>query len=76
MSKDDIRLYTGLVIRKGNEYLVGVQAGTGLLRWSISPWDAWSTRIRANARTIAERTESDIYLFNPIVGQVRRYTNG
>lgn len=69
----DIRLSTGLIIRKGNEYLVGLCIVTGKPRWSLSPWDAWSTRIRANAKTVVDRTGGDIYLFNPIAGSIRKY---
>lgn len=73
MPKDDIRLYTRLIVRNGNEYLVGVQMVTGQLRWSTSPYDAWGTRIRLNARMVAEKTNGTIYLFNPIVGQLKLY---
>ena len=73
MQKNDIRLYTRLVIRKGNEYLVGVQKVTGNLRWSISPWDAWWTRTRANACSVADKIDGTICLFNPVAGQIRRY---
>jgi hypothetical protein len=71
MPKNDIRLYTRLIVRNGNEYLVGRQVGTGVLRWSRSPWDAWWTRTRIHARVIAEKTGSDVFLFNPITGQLR-----
>jgi len=71
MPKDDIRLYTRLIVRNGNEYLVGVIVGTGQLRWSQSPWDAWWTRTRINARMVAEKTGSDVCLFNPVTGDLR-----
>lgn len=70
---EDIRKQTGLIIRRGNEYLVGFILFTRELRWSISPWDAWRTRIRANARSIAEKTGGQIMLFNPVNGQLREY---
>ena len=72
MPKDDIRLYTRLIVRNGNEYLVGRQVGTGVLRWSISPWDAWGTRVRIHARIVAEKTGSNVCLFNPITGKLRK----
>ena len=71
MPKDDIRLYTRLIVRNGNEYLVGRQMVTGILRWSISPWDAWWTRTRINACMVAEKTGSKVCLFNPVTGEIR-----
>lgn len=68
----DIRLETGLIIRKDNEYLVGRVIYTGELRWSLSPWDAWKTRVRANARSIADKTGGEIMLWNPVAGQLRK----
>ena len=68
----DIRLYTVLIIRKENQYLVGSILGSKDLRWSDSPYDAWRTRIRANARSVAEKTGGEICLFNPAVQQLRR----
>ena len=73
MTKDDIRLHTKLIVKRENEFLVGVQIGTRQLRWSTSPYDAWGTRIRLNARMVAEKTNGTIYLFNPIVGQLKLY---
>lgn len=70
----DIRRKTVLIIRKGNEYLVGTILYSEDLRWSISPWDAWKTRIRANARSIAEKTGGEIMLFNPVAGQLKVYS--
>lgn len=69
----DIRLETKLIIRKDNEYLVGTVMCSTDLRWSISPWDAWKTRIRAKAKSIAEKTSGEIMLFNPVAGQIREY---
>lgn len=71
--KPDIRLQTVLIIRKGNEYLVGRNILTGELLWRHDYSDAWRTRIRAVARSIAEKTGGDIYLFNPVVCQLRKY---
>ena len=69
----DIRKKTCLIIRKGNEFLVGYQLWSDELRWSISPWDAWRTRIRANAKSAAEKAGGEIMLFNPVAGQIREY---
>ena len=71
--KTDIRLKTVLIVRKGNYYLVGRNMMTGRLMWRQDYSDAWRTRIRANARSIAEKTGGEIYLFNPIVCQMRKY---
>ena len=67
----DIRGETALIIRKDGEFLVGRIIFSNELRWSRSPWDAWKTRIRANARRIAEKTGGEIMLFNPVAGQLR-----
>lgn len=67
----DIRGETALIIRKDGEFLVGRIIFSNELRWSRSPWDAWKTRIRANARSIAEKTGGEIMLFNPVTGQLR-----
>lgn len=67
----DIRGETALIIRKDGEFLVGKIIFSNELRWSRSPWDAWRTRIRANARSIAEKTGGEIMLFNPVAGQLR-----
>ena len=68
----DIRMQTALVIGRGGEFLVGKVLDSQELRWSASPWDAWRTRIRANARSVAEKTGGEIWLFNPVAGQLRR----
>ena len=72
----DIRLKSGLIIRKNGEFLVGTILYSTDLRWSGSPWDAWRTRIRAKARSIAEKTGGEIMLFNPVTGQIRKYREG
>lgn len=67
----DIRRETCLVIRRGGEYLVGKIMGGPDLKWSTSPWEAWRTRCREDAENVARVTGGDVWLFNPIVGQVR-----
>ena len=71
--KDDIRRKTGLIIRKGNEFLVGTICYSKDLRWSISPWDAWKTRDPGAAQRVAEKVGGEIDLFNPVAGQRRAY---
>ena len=67
----DIRRFTGLIIQKNGEYLVGRIMRTRKLRWSRSPYDAWFTKNREDAEAIAELVGGEIMLFNPIAGQER-----
>ena len=68
----DIREKTVLIISKGNEFLVGTILYSTDLRWSISPWDAWTTRKRRQAEVVAEKVGGTVMLFNPIAKQIRR----
>ena len=67
---------TQLIIKKGNEYLIGAKFmpkdQEKDLRWSISAWDAWKTRDRENAERVARAVGGEIWLFNPIAGQIRK----
>ena len=67
----NIRRKTQLIVKRGSEYLVGRILGSKDLRWSRSPWDAWGTRNREAAEYWARRTGGDLWLFNPIAGQLR-----
>ena len=67
----NIRLLTALIIRKWPEYLVGTIVYSTDLRWSISPWDAWRTRNRNDAERVARATGGEVWLFNPIAGQLK-----
>jgi hypothetical protein len=71
MGQTDIRLKTGLIIKRGPVYLVGRIMGTSELKWSSSPWDAWRTRDRDEAEAVARATGGDLWLFNPVAGQIR-----
>ena len=71
MGRDDIRRKTGLIIKRGPEYLVGRILGTNDLKWSTSPWDAWRTRDREAAENVARVTGGDLWLFIPVAGQIR-----
>lgn len=51
----EIRKKTGLIIRRGSEYLVGTILFSTDLRWSVSPWDAWITRDRDAAKRVSEK---------------------
>ncbi len=67
----DIRRETKLIIKRGDSFLVGTILGSKELKWSTSPWDAWGTRNRDAARRIARATGGDLWLFNPVAGQLR-----
>ena len=67
----NIRKQTCLIIKRGSEYLVGTILYSTDLRWSRSPWDAWRTRDREKAKKLARVTGGDLWLFNPVAGQLR-----
>ena len=69
----DIRMKTGLIIRKEGEYLVACEIGTNKLIWRTSQWDAWITRKRDDAKRVQEVTGGELILFNPVAGQIRKY---
>ena len=71
--KNDIRKKTVLIIRKDNQYLVARCPLSGRLIWRQDYSDAWKTRVRAAARSVADKTGGEVYLFNPIVCQMRKY---
>ena len=68
---EKIRRATVLVVRRGVEYLVGSIPYSLEFRWSRSPYDAWGTRDRESARKVARMVGGDIWLFNPVVGQLQ-----
>ena len=67
----NIRAETRLIIKRGPEYLVGKILYTTEYRWSTCPWDAWGTRSREKAEKVAQRVGGDLWLFNPVAGQLR-----
>ena len=67
----DIRTKTCIIIRKDGEYLVGLIMYSTDLRWSDSPYDAWSTRRKEDAKRVARKVGGEMVLFNPIVRQMR-----
>lgn len=67
----NVRLCTVLIIKRGAEYLVGRIPYSMELRWSRSPYDAWKTRERETAAKVARRVGGDLWLWNPISGQLR-----
>lgn len=68
----DIRSRTVVILGRGNEFLVGVCAGTHELKWSTSPWDAWETRRMDIAKMVAGVTGTELFLFNRIAGQIKK----
>ena len=71
----DIRLCTVVIVEKDSKYLVGVIAGSHELRWSDSPWDAWSTRDKDIAGKVAEKVHGRRMLFNPVAKQIKEMEN-
>ena len=67
----DVRCYTGIIIEKNGEFLVGTVLFSKELRWSNSPYDAWITRKRDKALLVADKVEGRRLLFNPVVGQIK-----
>lgn len=67
----DIRLATVCVVRKNSLFLVGRIIYSEQLRWSTSPHDAWKTKDRAEAESVARMVGDIVMLFNPIAGQLR-----
>lgn len=70
----DIRKSTVLIIKRGAEFLVGRIPYSMELRWSGSPYDAWKTREKEKAQAVAHVVGGDLWLFNPIAGQLREIT--
>lgn len=71
MSSDE---YCGLIVCKGNEYLVGMAQFGNKLRWSWSRWDAWRTRNIRDARSVAGKVGGELAAFNPITGEMMMET--
>ena len=67
----DVREKTVLIIKRGDEYLVGVICFSTELRSSKSKFDAWTTRRREDAERVAGTVGGTVMLFNPIVNQIR-----
>ena len=68
---DDVRRKTRIIIRRGVEYLVGTILYSTDLRWSRSPYGAWGTRNMEQAEKLEKVVGGDLWLFNPIVGQLK-----
>ena len=66
----NVRKCTVLIIKRGSMFLVGRIPYSTELRWSSSPYDAWKTRERDKAEKLARVIGGDLWLFNPVVGQL------
>ncbi len=62
---------TVLIVKRGNEFLVGRIFASPDLRWSCSKWDAWGCRNPKAAKAVAAITGGDLWLFNMITGEIR-----
>ena len=66
-----IKLATVLIVKRGAEFLVGRIPYSFEFRWSRSAYDAWGTREKESAKKVAKLTGGEIWLFNPVTGQLR-----
>ena len=67
----NIRLCTVLIVKRGSQFLVGRIPYSLEFRWSDSAYDAWSTRSREAAEDVAKLIGGELWLFNPVAGQLR-----
>ena len=66
-----IRRATVLIVRRGSDFLVGRIPYSLEYRWSTSPYDAWGCRKKETAEEVARKLGGDLWLFNPITGELR-----
>lgn len=69
--REYLRKATVLIVKRGSEFLVASKQYSMELRWSRSAYDAWKSRDAEKARKVAERLGGDLWLFNPITGELR-----
>lgn len=62
---------TVLIVRRGVDFLVARIPYSLEFRWSRSAYDAWNTRNAAEARKVADLLGGDLWLFNPVSGELR-----
>lgn len=67
----NIRKQTQLIVKRGQDFLVGTILFSTDLRWSSSPWDAWGTRNREAAQKVARKVDGELWLWNPVAGTLR-----
>ena len=71
MNRDEIRKKTCIIIRKNGRYLKGWDMIVNGIEWTWSSYEAWRTRDRAEAESVARATGGIMMLFNPILNQTR-----
>lgn len=69
LKKDYLKKSTCLIIERDGEFLVS--ASWFGVKWSVSPYDAWSTRDKMTAFKVAWKVRGRLFLFNPIAKQIR-----
>lgn len=67
----NVRLCTVLIVKRGSMFMVGKIPYSAEFRWSNSAYDAWRTRDRQTAENVARIVGGDLWLWNPISGQLR-----
>ena len=71
MNRDAIRRKTCIIIRKNGRYLKGWDMIVNGIEWTWSTYEAWKTRDREEAESVARATGGIMILFNPIMNQKR-----
>lgn len=66
-----IRKATVLIVKRGSDFLVARIPYSLEYRWSRSAYDAWGTRDAGTARKVAGMLGGDLWLFNPVSGELR-----
>lgn len=66
----DIRLLTRCVVQKGKLYFKCLDMFYGVMLWTDSPYEAWSTRKLDTAYRVAWKLGGSVRLFNPAVNEV------
>ena len=67
----DICKCTFIIIEKDGQFLVGYKMLSHELLWRNSPYDAWKTRKIKTANALSRKVNGHMFLFNPIVNQIR-----
>lgn len=67
----DIRRETVLIVRKENQYVQTISAVTSGTIWTPHAYDAWRTRNAQKAIQQAKDVDGEVWLFNPVAGQLR-----
>lgn len=71
--RPDIRGKTVLIIERDRKFYCGKEMATGRQIWRDTPYDARKTRSLAKAEKVANVLGGAVTLFNPVVGQLKKY---